>query len=510
MDVLLAHSPRKRKREDSTTDEYSKRKKTEEKIDSDCTEAHEVLLENSDLRIALQELRAEVESLKKKQQKHKETIKSLTQQNKRKDELCSALQQENTALNVRLLELQRLVEEVPCGPMAFLPHEMLYCIFQYLTLHDSLLVQQVCKKWNEDINTWLEYLDMSPFYHHISDDTITGITKFKNLKRLSLSRCQQVTDFGIKRLTSKLPLLVHLNLSGCKVSNFTHLQSLAHLKSLHFGNSPDITETTLDQLPTDLTSLDLSWCSKIENAGLGHLRKLTCLKDLRVSQCESLKIPSFIMPTSFYTTLTKLTIDRQSYFLDPCLASLSNLTGLTTLHLFRVLIRGTTFQYLQGLQNFRELRLRRCHAFTDEGLEQLQKVTSLTTLEITGISKITDQGLSYLTLPNLRNLNLHCGPTLFLSDLSSLFFNDLRLEQLQLSSAVNLSPKHWNVLVDSQKASLKRLKMTEPLFTIKPTLNVSNFFPELKRFNVIKGLEKYTWREGDSKLLITKEVADNG
>lgn len=57
---------------------------------------------------------------------------------------------------------------------------------------DFLIVsaQQVCKLWNDDINKWLEHLDLSPFYHHVDNESIAGLLKFPNLKRLNLARCQ--------------------------------------------------------------------------------------------------------------------------------------------------------------------------------------------------------------------------------------------------------------------------------------------------------------------------------
>lgn len=48
------------------------------------------------------------------------------------------LKQENSCLTRRVSQLQQLVQGAPSGPMSFMPDEMLFCVFQYLTVFDTM------------------------------------------------------------------------------------------------------------------------------------------------------------------------------------------------------------------------------------------------------------------------------------------------------------------------------------------------------------------------------------
>lgn len=64
------------------------------------------------------------------------------------------------------------------------------------------------------------------------------------------------------------------------------------------------------------------------------------------------------------------------------------------------------------------------------------------------------------------------------------------------------------ILKESQKGSLKSLKITYPNLPITPNINPSTYLARLEKFKVIKGIFRYTWKLGDTALSVAQEVVD--
>lgn len=146
-----------------------------------------------------------------------------------------------------------------------------------------------------------------------------------------------------------------------------------------------------------LTSLNLSGCYQITDAGsskLAHFRNLTSLDLSRCSvTCQGLSE----LPKIRELNLESCVINNQQ------LAELTNLTNLTSLRLSWC--NKITDQGLRAFSNLSKLNflsLKGCEKISDNGLFALTNLTNLTHLDLEWNRKITDQGVIALT--NLTNL----------------------------------------------------------------------------------------------------------
>ena len=128
-----------------------------------------------------------------------------------------------------------------------------------------------------------------------------------------------------------------------------------------------------------LTSLNLSNCTNITDAGLAHLAELP-LTQLNLSGCENITDAGLAHLTGL--PLTQLNLSECENITDAGLAHLAKLP-LT------------------------QLDLSYCENITDAGLAHLAKLP-LTQLNLSRCRKITDAGLAHLAKLPLTQLNLSC------------------------------------------------------------------------------------------------------
>ena|GEM_PF-1202428 len=127
--------------------------------------------------------------------------------------------------------------------------------------------------------------------------------------------------------------------------------------------------------------LNLSDCSNLTDAGLEHLKSLTSLQNLNLSNCN----------------LT-----------DAGLEHLKSLTSLQNLDLRGCgNLTGAGLEHLKTLTSLQTLHLSWCRELTDVGLEHLKPLTSLQNLDLSGCDNLTDVGLEHLkTFTSLQTLDL--------------------------------------------------------------------------------------------------------
>ncbi len=145
---------------------------------------------------------------------------------------------------------------------------------------------------------------------------------------------------------------------------------LSDVSSLDLSHCQNLTDAGLAHLSglTQLTSLDLGGCWRLSNEGMGHLAVLTQLTSLNLCFCENVT--------------------------DAGLGHLSGLTQLTSLNLsgcWRLSNEG--MGHLAVLTQLTSLDLSWCLDLTDAGLEHLAELTQLTSLDLNECWQLTDAGL---------------------------------------------------------------------------------------------------------------------
>jgi hypothetical protein len=198
-------------------------------------------------------------------------------------------------------------------------------------------------------------------------------------------RCSNITDANLARTTKEYNndrKLTSLNLSYCKKitdKGLEHLKELA-LTRLDLSYCEQITDIDLEHLAgLPLTQLNLSGCKKITDKGLEHLTGFA-LTQLNLTSCWQITVVGLKHLAEL--PLTQLDLSEGCINItDDSLAHLAKLTFLT------------------------QLNLSWCRNTTDAGLAHLAKLP-LTKLNLCWCEKITDAGLEHLSKLPLIELNL--------------------------------------------------------------------------------------------------------
>jgi Leucine-rich repeat (LRR) protein len=267
-------------------------------------------------------------------------------------------------------------------------------------------------------------LDLSGFYY-ISDKAIAALAQLTELQSLNLQGCRRLTTAGLavlprlKKLTNlrlgrshvqsgevydvllKMPALRKLVLKDCVAvmksgqgfSKLKDLKTLRHLDLSCYGGLTgpimadvvqltQLTHLNLDNYKGCPVSLDLlkemEKMTSLEFLGLaGHwyrddvldglYGKLKSLKQLHVGGHHAMNSKNPALPRG----LTHLVLDRSWFLLDEAIIKLDK-------------------------SKLRELNLERCTKLTDKGLEALQNLPELTSLNVGSIQGITDAGVKHL------------------------------------------------------------------------------------------------------------------
>ena len=257
----------------------------------------------------------------------------------------------------------------------------------------------------------------------LGPNTVASLARLTQLEDLVLDE-SNVTDNDLKRL-AQLTQLKRLSLVRTAVTNdgLAHLAHLPRLGTLILNSSYHVTDEGLDTL-----------------ARFESLEELSLLD-------TTVTLPALIALSSQHDTLQinsphgvlgnrKLALSGTE-ITDAGLLRLHNAQGLQGLELpRRITDRG--FRHLHQLADLKYL-VAAGTAITDQGLKELLNHTdALSELDLSGCSRLTDNGLAVLaTLPNLTQLKLDqtaAGPQL-LQDLA----NNSQLELVSLDGcrAVN-------------------------------------------------------------------------
>jgi hypothetical protein len=155
-----------------------------------------------------------------------------------------------------------------------------------------------------------------------------------------------------------------------------------------------------------LTELYLRDCGNTVSGVMVELQSMPCLRSLSLpSSCAGRAVDAEAVCA--ITTLTTLRFDGYGIVGNEWMLDLSRLTTLTTLHLTRCgAVKDKQVLELSHLTGLTDLSLWGCHV-TSEGLRTVSSLAALTTLDLFGCRKVSDEVLQTLrSLTALTSLYL--------------------------------------------------------------------------------------------------------
>ncbi|KAF9421543.1 hypothetical protein HW555_002476 [Spodoptera exigua] len=276
----------------------------------------------------------------------------------------------------------------------------------------------------------------------------------ENLKSLSLSGNQYLTDALFNRFSSAAPALEELDLSACS------LQFHAGLVKKFYPAGTDIFQNPSESVLTfyfilqliisrakNIKRLHFS-CTLIDGAALKSLSEIKGLElsALQVHSCDQLTNTGILSLTSYQTSLKELDIGLCTRVTDQSLVHIcKNLVNLECLNIQRCrAVTDLGIAELNKLKKLRSLNISQCELLTKDGLEKgicAGENHSLEELDINSLN-IDQTGVIMISekLPNLRVLNLsYCFNAVTDTSVQVIFKNQLLLNVLKLSHCDKVS-----------------------------------------------------------------------
>ncbi|MEM9934648.1 MAG: hypothetical protein AAF824_13570 [Bacteroidota bacterium] len=208
--------------------------------------------------------------------------------------------------------------------------------------------------------------------------SLEALSKFSNLRKLSVSHANVVDLFPLRNLTQ----LEVLDISATNIRNLSALKYAANLKELYASESSIRDFQSLSQF-SELQKLDLSFTSL---RSLAPLRGLGSLKELDVSNTNIITLSDL----QGLSTLRSLSCTNNRIFSLRGLASLDNLEVLN--------IENTEVDELTELANNQELRVIFCDDTRIRSLKPLENSPNINRVycDRTGINRYEAQRFSKL------------------------------------------------------------------------------------------------------------------
>ncbi|XP_045501759.1 F-box/LRR-repeat protein 2 [Colias croceus] len=276
----------------------------------------------------------------------------------------------------------------------------------------------------------------------------------KNLKCLSLSGNQYLTDALFSRFVKTAPYLEELNLSACSLQFHLGLVKRFYPPGSNIFENPSESVLTfyfvLQYLVTRVKNIKRLLFSKtlIDGAALKllseteHLR----LEYLQVYSCDQLTNTGILSLTAHQIYLKDLDIGLCSRVTDQSLVYIcSNLTNLESLNIQRCrAVTDTGIAELQKLKNLKKINISQCELISKDGIKngicfELNYV--LEELDVNSLN-LDQDGLIMISenLPNLKYLDIsYCFNGVTDKSIQAIFKNQILLHTLKLSHCDKVS-----------------------------------------------------------------------
>ncbi|VDP60137.1 unnamed protein product [Schistosoma curassoni] len=179
-----------------------------------------------------------------------------------------------------------------------LPKELIIRVFSYLDITTLCKCSQVCKFWYEcafDGSNW-KSINLFDFQRYVQPKVVEKIAQRSRgfLRELRLKGCRNVTDEALKCFTELCHMIESLDLSGCQnLTNGTcdYLgKNCSLLTTLSLESCSRIDDAGLEMLSwcSNLTCLDVSWCSVGDRGLTAIARGCKSLQRFRAIGCQEI------------------------------------------------------------------------------------------------------------------------------------------------------------------------------------------------------------------------------
>lgn len=256
--------------------------------------------------------------------------------------------------------------------------------------------------------------------HELSDDGVKDLSSLVNLEKLNVS-VNRLSGMCFQHLTT-LTNLTHLDCTRCIRQNncFITFNNLLSLKYLCCGESNFVTDDAIRGISalSNLQQLNLPYCPNFTNVGL--LGGFPELSVVNLSYCRRL------VNDGFYTW--------------------KNLK-IKELNLSYTPLDDEGLQYITNVSTIEELTIIRCHSVTNLGYSYLSKLKKLTYLDVS-FNIVTSEGLEHISkVPSLNQLQLYnCH---FIDDIGMKHLTKLtNLRELDISECESISVDEYQRLQD--------------------------------------------------------------
>ncbi|GAM26294.1 hypothetical protein SAMD00019534_094690, partial [Acytostelium subglobosum LB1] len=241
---------------------------------------------------------------------------------------------------------------------------------------------------------------------HISDHGLAALSCLRQLTSLDISGCDSLRGTGLIQMieqhghTHNHPLQ-KLYLQGCiNLDIASCLQSLSHCQQLE---SLDISSIRLQDshcVPlgrlTSIKQLDINDNVDLTSVALQHIGQLTNLLDLNISGC--LNIAGSTDGGYQWLPITLQTLQASNCNIDDrAMEHIGALIDLSALSLINNPFTDIGAAHLSKLVSLTTLDLSMCTLLTDRSLEHLKSLSQISKLNLNFNSNLTDTGVAMLT-----------------------------------------------------------------------------------------------------------------
>jgi hypothetical protein len=249
----------------------------------------------------------------------------------------------------------------------------------------------------------------------VTNQSLLEISQMINITSLDISNCYYISEEGFCYLI-KLSKLVKLNLSGCELSEVVleNLSLLINLVDFKLKWCYTLSNSRVFHLSNLINLEYLNLHSAFEITNLSFLTPLIKIKSLNLHHCNLLQDNLDSSSIHYLTNITLLDLSFCSLLTDKSIYCLRNLTNLISLSL-KGLSLLKSLSHLNLLVNLEYLDVSRCCLITDDEMVTIYHLTKIKELYLQECEQLTDAAYNYLKSLDHINILIEDGQFIFIT-----------------------------------------------------------------------------------------------